>query len=212
MTQTHYDVEDVPPQDADTKVTLFEQAAETVKDAPAVAKGLRDKAEKVLGGIFDAADKAGDTALAERVNDVWEQVQSLATVAVRQGAALRGASGAMTAIKEQRDKVLEELSGLKEAIDNLEIDHPDLEGFVETLEEGWQESQWYYYDEYYDDAYSNIREDIFHILRNRVGMTNGEADLFFAFIKGEEIMTDEQIDLLKQFAVTLRAEKAESDE
>lgn len=218
QTKSHYAVEDIPPDDIDTQVKLFEEAASTVKDGAEVAKQLREDAEKVLGGIFHAADKAGDTALAERVNDVWEQVQSLATVATRQGAALRGANGAIGALKEQRDKVLQELNGLKEAIDNLDTNHEALSDFVEELEQGWYEWQQYSgaydqeYDQAYDDAHDNIRSDIFRILKDRIGMTYTEADVFYTLISGEEILTQKQIDILKQFAVTLRAEKAEADE
>lgn len=211
---THYEVEDVPPNDVDTQVQLFEQSNQTVKDGATVAEQIRTDAEQVLGSIFHDADKAGNTSLANRVNDVWEQVQTLTTVAVRQGAALNGANGAITALKDQRDKVLKELNGIKEAIRDFDTGHEALSEFVEGLEQSWDENMTdWYYDSYFDDAYDTVREEMFFIFRNRVGMSNAEADVMFALLKGDELMTDEQVDLLKKFAVTLRQkDESKADE
>jgi hypothetical protein len=219
--KTHYEVEDLPPDDPDTKVALFEQAAETAKDGAAVAEQIRADAEAVLGSIFQAADNAGDTALANRVNDVWEQIQTLTTVAVRQGAALSGANGAIGALKEQRDKVLVELKGIKEALGSYDTDHPELIDYAETLQDMFEESQWDYFDDSsYDIAWENIRDDVLRTLEQTVSMTHIEADKFFnLLVNTPGNLTDEQIDILKHFGATLRdntpqvaADEEESDE
>lgn len=210
---THYEVEDIPPNDVETQVALFEQANETVKDDVSVAERIRMDAEQVLGSIFHDADKAGNTSLANRVNDIWEQVQTLTTVAVRQGAALRGANGAISALKDQRDKVLAELKDITNAIENLDTDHEALSEFVETLEEGWEEDQSYYWEEYsFDLAHDNIREEIAQVLSDKASFGWREANRLFDLLTYKpDKLTDEQLDLLKQLGETLKEKGAADD-
>lgn len=204
----HYAVEDLPPDDADTKIALFEQAAETVKGSTEAAEWLRKNAEVVLGHVFETADKAGDTSLAERVNDLWEQVQTVTALVPRQGAVIAGSKEAMTALKAQRDKVVEELKGIREALGEYDTEHPELVDYAETLQEMWQEYDWMWQDDYsYDAAFDNIREDLLQTFRNQVGMTAYQAEKAFDLIVGTPgLLTDEQIGILKQFAATLPKE------
>lgn len=212
--KTHYEVEDLPPDNADTKVELYEQAAETVKDGAVVAEQIRSDAEAVLGSIFQAADQAGDTTLANRVNDVWEQVQTLTTVAVRQGAALSGANGAIGALKEQRDKVLGELKAIKEAIENFDTGHEALSEFVEELEQSWEESSTdWWYDEAFDDAHESVSDSIKYALNRYAGLPDEQAEkLVKLLVYTPGNLTDEQKDLLKQIGATLREDVPETDE
>lgn len=54
----HHQVEDIPPDDVDTKVTLFEQSLNVVKGSAESAEWLRKNAEIVLGEVFHTAEKA----------------------------------------------------------------------------------------------------------------------------------------------------------
>lgn len=201
----HYQVEDVPPDDVDTQIALFEQAADTVKGSAEQSDWLLKNAEVVLGHVFKTAKDAGDTELAERVNDVWERVQTVTTIVTRQGAVIAGSKEAMAALKAQRDKVVEELKSIREALNEYDTEHPELVDYAETLQEMWQEYDWMYQDDYsYDAAFDNIREDMLQTFRTRIGMTDYQAGKAFDLIAGAPgLLTDEQIGLLKQFAATL---------
>jgi hypothetical protein len=200
----HYAVEDIPPDDVDTKIALFEQAADTVKDSTKAADWLLKNAEVVLGHVFETAEKANDKELAERVNDVWSQVQAVTTVVTRQGAVIAGSKEAMSALKAQRDKVVEELKGIREALDDYDTEHPELVDYAETLQSMWEEYDSYYDDSSYDIAFENIQEDMLQTFRTRIGMTAYQAGKVFDLIVGTPgLLTDEQIGILKQFAATL---------
>jgi hypothetical protein len=200
----HYQVEDVPPDDVDTKIALFEQAADTVKGSAEAADWLLKNAEVVLGHVFETAEKAKDSELAERVNDVWERVQAVTTIVTRQGAVIAGSKEAMSALKAQRDKVVEELKGIREALGEYDTEHPELVDYAETLQSMWEEYDSYYDDSSYDIAFENIQEDMLQTFRTRVGMTAYQAEKAFDLIVGTPgLLTDEQIGILKMFAATL---------
>ncbi len=200
----HYQVEDLPPDDPDTKVALFEQAADAVKGSAESAEWLLKNAEVVLGHVFQTADKAGDTALAERVNDVWDGVQQVTTFISRQGAVIQGSKEAMAALKAQRDKLLEDWKSVREALTHYDTSHPELADYAETLQEMFEEDSSSYYDDFFEDAQESVRDSIEYSLKKYIGMTGQQADMMLdLIIYTPGNMTDEQKDLLKKFAVTL---------
>lgn len=210
-TKTHYDVEDIPPDDPDTKVALFEQSADAVKGSAEAADWLLKNAEVVLGHVFQTADKAGDSALAERVNDVWDGVQQVTTFISRQGAVIQGSKEAVKALKEQRDKVLEEIKAIRAALNEYDTTHPELADYAETLQEMFEEDSANYFDDYgYDLAYDDISETIIDNLIEHGAMSRFEARTLFDLLRDTPgLMTDEQKDLLKKLGATLRETPAE---
>jgi truncated hemoglobin YjbI len=203
--QPHYAVEDIPPDDVDTKLQLFEQSTDVVKGSAEAADWLLKNAEIVLGEVFSAAEKAKDTELAERVNDLWSGVQTTTGFLVRQSAVITGSKETIAALKAQRDKLVADWNSVREALAGYDTDHPELVDYAETLQEMWQEynSMWYD-DTSYDIAFDNIRDDMLLTFRNRVGMTQYQAGKAFDLIVGTPgLLTDEQIGILKQFAATL---------
>lgn len=201
----HHKVEDIPPDDADTQIALFEQSAEAVKGSAEAAEWLLKNAELVLGHVFETAEKAKDTELAERVQGVWGGVQEVTTYIQRQGAVIQGSKEAMKAVKEQRDKVLEEIKGIREALAEYDTEHPELSDYAEALQQRWEDyAVDYYYDDFYEDAQESIRDSIEYSLKKYTGMTGQQADMLLDLILySPRDMTDEQKDLFKKLALTL---------
>lgn len=204
VTNPHHQVEDIPPDDPDTKIMLFEQALDVVKGSDEAAAWLRKNAEIVLGEVFSTADRVGDTTLANRVNDIWDAIQAVTDFDARHSAIHAGSKEAMTALKAQRDKLIADWKSLRDALADYDTEHPELIDYAETLREMWSEYDWMFDDESYDIAFDNIREDVVFTFRNRIGMTSYQAGKAFDLIIGSPgNLTDEQIGILKLFAATL---------
>lgn len=211
--QPHYQVEDIPPDDPDTQIALFEQSAETVKGSAEAADWLLKNAEVVLGHVFQAAEKAQDAELAERVNDVWERVQAVTTIVTRQGAVIAGAKEGMTALKEQRDKVVEELQSIRAALEEYDTDHPELADYAETLQEMFDEQTAEYWDQWgYDIAYNDIYENLERTFTHYAKMSRKAADsLVTLLLSTPGLLTDEQKDLLRQLGKTVSDTEVEAE-
>lgn len=204
--KTHYEFEDIPPDDPDTKIALFEQSVDAVKGSAEAAEWLLKNAEVVLGEVYRAAEKAKDAELAVRVDDVWSGVQSVTTYIQRQGAVIAGSKEAIKAVKEQRDKVLEEIKAIREALNEYDTTHPELADYAETLQEMWEEDTTEYWDTYgYDFAFDDIETEIVSNLAEYGEMSRPAArDLFDLLKNTPGLFTDEQKDLLKKLGATLR--------
>lgn len=201
----HYQVEDIPPDDVDTKLQLFEQSTDVVKGSAEAAEWLRKNAKVVLGHVFETAEKAKDTELAERVNDVWERVQAVTTIVTRQSAVIAGSKEALAALKAQRDKVIEEIKGIREALNSYDTDHPELADYAETLQEMFEEDGATYWDEWgYDVAYNDVHENLNRTFCSYARMSRKVADrLTTLLLSTPGLLTNEQKDLLRQLGKTL---------
>lgn len=204
----HYAVEDIPPDDVDTQLALFEQSTDVVKGSTEAADWLLKNAQIVLGEVLKVAEAIKDTELAEKVNKVWGQIQSVTAIVSRQGAVIAGSKEAMAALKKQRDQIAKELNGIKKAVGENDFEHEALSDFVEALNDMWIEDN----EAYYADLQYNSVYDVLH----KAGMTHLEVDRFMDILKGDLPITDEQSGLLKQFLATMRDDEdvteAESDD
>lgn len=201
----HYEVEDLPPHDVDTQIALFEQSAETVKGSAEAAQALYVNAEAVLGNAYHAAQQAQDAELAKQIDDVWEQVQGMITNIHRHGAVLHGSKETIAALKNQRDTILKELNGIKDAVANHDTTHALLRDFVTSLEEEWNEELMWADDMWHDND-SNDYSDVEFTLTKVVGLDTTIARkliILLRDVEDERNLTDEQIDLLKRLALTL---------
>lgn len=204
ITKPHHQVEDIPPDDVDTQLALFEQSTDVVKGSAEAAEWLLKNAELVLGHVFQTAEKAKDTELAERVQDVWSGVQTVTDFISRQGAVIAGSKEALAALKAQRDKVFEELKGIREALNGYDTDHPELADYAETLQEMWEEYSWMYDDTSYDIAFDNIRDEFLSTFRRYAHVPERIAEkIFDLLIHTPGLLTGEQKDLLKKLALTI---------
>lgn len=211
QTQPHYVVEDIPPDDPDTQIALFEQSAETVKGSAEAAQELYINAEAVLGKAYHTAQQANNAGLAKQIDDVWGQVQDMITSVHRYGAVLHGSKETIIALKNQRDKLVTELNGIKDAVANHDITHALLSDFVTSLEDEWNEELMWADDyDYADATYNNMQFTFMKV----VGLTLSKAAEVIELLRDdddERNLTDEQIDLLKRFALTL-SDSDEEDE
>lgn len=199
-----------------TQLETFEAALETVGDAIPRTKALLEESEAMLGQVYAAVES--DTALATRVNAAWERVQALAALSAQQSAVLRGAGGAIGELTEQRNQVVKELSGIREALESFDTGHNELAGFVEGLEEMWSEETMYWYeDTFYDDAYETILSDVSETLTTALGGVESFASMkrtsnIMNFLRGERTLTEERIDLLRRLVESLEVDDEEDDE
>ena len=169
MTQTHYDVEDMPRNDADTQVELYRQANEVVADGLKHAHDLFKKAEAYLHELFVEAENASNGHLMSRINDTYEAVQKMAALMGQQGAALNGANSAIDAITVQRDAVLGELDDLQSAIREYDFSHEGLVDFVDELREMEM-------DYYADSGYDIFNEDLNESVRQTIDKLFPDAE------------------------------------
>ena len=169
MTQTHYDVEDMPRNDADTQVELYRQANEVVADGLKHAHDLFRKAESHLQEMFVEAENASNGDLMNRINGAYDAVQRMAALIGQQGAALNGANGAMDALLTQRDSVLHELDDLQNAIREYDFSHAGLVDFVDELREMEM-------DYYADSAYDIFNEDLNGSVRQTIDKLFPDAE------------------------------------
>lgn len=204
MTETtHYHVEDVPPTDADTQVELYQQAREVVENGLQDGHRMFVQLEKTLSTLFTEAENVGDVHTMDLINNSWERVQRMAAIMGQQGAALTGANHAIDALTGQRDEIANELKELIKAIDNADVDHPQLEELHQTIQEWEMEySETYAWDLVTED----ITENVDSLLRDLMpeggtySATYMIADKIISALRGFGELTEDQKYFIVQLA------------
>lgn len=121
-------------------MTDFDLAAiETAITTAADPAAFVAEAGEALGALYQDAQDSGDDTNANRALAAWERVQHLAEMARASDAAARGALEAAKKFAADRDAVAEELAGLIEAMDDLDVDNPHVADLVQTVEENFVE-------------------------------------------------------------------------
>lgn len=201
MIDQYYDYEDIPPDDADTAVELYEQQI-----APLAVNDAVSETQTLLSAIWYAAADAGRQDIQDALITIDQRVKTLFAHVGHQQAALAGAAAAIKAVCEQRDDLSDDLEALLQHMQDGTWNWDDrLTQFVENIEaeyaEIWREAE-------AEDVYENFYNEVGHTLRH---MQDGQPGIgiisaFLGILAGDRQPTPEQVALLRQLLATIPSE------
>lgn len=197
VTNSQYDIEDIPP--AEASIDMYQQARQAVEDVPDKAQGLIEQAGNLLGELYNAAEARGDQNAMMAISGVWDRSQGLVQHLVQQHQVIAGADVAIEELKKQREAIAYELRDLLVAIEEVDTDHPKLAEFAEAIEEWSSESMWgMAEDAVFDTLYSEIYDGVRKLMKDVDPQANvyKRTDWLLGMLRGEHHMTDEQRNLL----------------
>lgn len=204
VTNSQYDIEDIPP--AEASIDMYQQARQAVEDVPDKAQGLIEQAGNLLGELYNAAEARGDQNAMMAISGVWDRSQGLVQHLVQQHQVIAGADVAIEELKKQREAIAYELRDLLVAIEEVDTDHPKLADFAEAIEEWSGEMMWEsYYDSAADSIYTEFMATLAPICREIDPRANvaKRVEWLMDMLKGDSIPTDEQRELLKALMNTM---------
>jgi len=146
-----------------------------------------------MGAVYEQHVAAGDQAGCELISAAWSHMQ---TIHRTTGQAIDIAAAAremLTQTAGQRDAVIAEYSGLKKAIKDGDVEHPDLSDLVEAvqemIEEDLVESGVYMSANPGDDIVNNAMIDV----------SETQAEIFHDALTGQRLYTldDETAEMLR---------------
>jgi hypothetical protein len=200
----HYDLEDIPPQDGDTQIDLYESARAITKDAPTKAQASLDQIGAALEELYIAAQSRDDSAAMTAITDAWQRAQSIAEHVVQSGAALAGADAAVEVLRQQRESLAYELETLLQAIDDLDTSHPTLESAFESFrDEAIEQADEWASEVLYDSIYAAMKPIIVSFATEK--SVYRLTDRLIQMFTGDRALTPLQQDLILQLLQTIEA-------
>lgn len=153
----------------------------TQQEAERIAAELKS-AMDIIGGNLQALHVTDDTEQRlEIAKNTYEWCSYLSDLTANSNALTGSAISIAKQALEQRDKALNELKELAEAVENINQDHPLVEALVEAVEEGVSE---YVYDQAYDTVHEEITEDLIGSIAETLAVPHAEADMYIDAIRG----------------------------
>lgn len=200
---THYDMEDIPDNDVDTQIELYQQAQQVIADADPQA--MFAQVEHKLEKLFVDAENSGNQQAMQLINESYEHVQRMAAFMGQQGAVLRGADGAIDTLKKQRDEIMTELQDLLEALEAGDGQHDKLIEFAEMIAENEQDYYYSYGAELWDQ---DLQERVAAVITPWLDGTDEKpwwvAHKLMHLLETEDAATPEQVAIFQQLFATFR--------
>jgi len=153
-----------------------------------------DQIEQRLGTLYVQHQHANDDAAMLLINEAWEKIQSMAQTTGKAIDIAAAAREMLTQTVGQRDAVIAEHQTLKKAIQDADVEHPDLSDLVEAVQEMIED------DLMASGVYMspNPGEDI--VNNAMIDVSETQAEIFHDALTGQRLydLDDETAEMLRR--------------